>query len=328
MNNEFVVNHKKDIVFMFSGQGSQYYGMAYNLYKENVIFKEWMDRLDAYITQKYKLSIIEELYYSGKTMLDTFDRLVYSSSAIFMIEYSLYQLLNQLDIKPAYILGESMGLFTCLTIAGAMEPEVMIDFIINEAYVFEEKCEKGGMIAILDDYRIYRNFSCLYNNSELVSINAENHFIVSGKEAGIQIIKDFLIANKIAYFKLPVLYAFHSNHIDAAAKEYKKIADMLLLPDSLKIKILGIKDERIINSCISEFLWEVVRGKVKTAEILAGIKEAEEIVLVDLGPSGTLANIAKKIVNPKVNIFSIITPFQGEIKNLKNLKAFFANYNY
>ncbi|MCT4687030.1 acyltransferase domain-containing protein [Vallitalea sp.] len=80
-------NQKK--IFLFSGQGGQYFEMGKALYNENKIFKRYMDNLDEMIGEEINESIIEKLYYSGNTISNIFNRTLYTYPAIFMIQYAL-----------------------------------------------------------------------------------------------------------------------------------------------------------------------------------------------------------------------------------------------
>ncbi len=99
------------LVFMFSGQGSQYYHMGKELFKENTVFRQSMLEMDAIAARRIGTSIVEEIYHPGKRVSDPFDSILFSHPAIFMIEYSLYKVLEDRGIYPDYVLGSSLGEF-------------------------------------------------------------------------------------------------------------------------------------------------------------------------------------------------------------------------
>src|SRR3990172_1974894 len=110
----------RSIVFMFSGQGSQYYQMGKDLFTLQPVFREWMNRLDhiAYtITGEH---VLDKLYHEKKRMDEPFDRVLYSHPATFMVGYSLARLLIESGIYPAYVLGASLGEFVSATVAEVM----------------------------------------------------------------------------------------------------------------------------------------------------------------------------------------------------------------
>jgi trans-AT polyketide synthase/acyltransferase/oxidoreductase domain-containing protein len=83
----------KPIVFMFSGQGSQYFQMGKALYQSLVTFRHWMDRLDDDFYILTGTSVISHLYDENKKKGDPFDNFLFSHAALFMVEYALAQVL-------------------------------------------------------------------------------------------------------------------------------------------------------------------------------------------------------------------------------------------
>lgn len=86
------------LVFMFSGQGSQYYHMGKELFKENIVFRQSMHEMDAMAARRIGTSIVEEIYHPAKRVSDPFDSILFSHPAIFMVEYSLYKVLEDRGI--------------------------------------------------------------------------------------------------------------------------------------------------------------------------------------------------------------------------------------
>ncbi|MBN3526382.1 acyltransferase domain-containing protein [Paenibacillus apiarius] len=326
VSNETEFNYNKidtnqNIMFMYPGQGSQYFGMARTLFIESAIFRRWMEKLDGVVESITGKSVIQELYFSDKTALQTFDRIIYTHPAIFMVEYSLTQMLKAEGIRPTALIGSSLGVFTCLSAAGSVLPEEMLEFIVRQAMIFEDKCQSGGMIAIIDDYRLFCNLPLIYCNAELVSINYDNHFVVSGDREGINIVEDTLIKSKITYLRLPVSFGFHSKNLDPAYDEFIHLARKLhIVPP--KLPIYANKDLTIAENINPEFLWKTVRGNIEFSNILQDRNLNQFKMLLDVGPSGTLANIAKSVLRQEneIDIFGIISKFHEEKNNIEKIK--------
>src|ERR1700733_6256349 len=76
-------------VFMFSGQGSQYFQMGRVLFEKNDTFRHWMVQLDDVARKLLGRSVIDALYSSFHGKGDPFDRTLLTHPAIFMVEYTL-----------------------------------------------------------------------------------------------------------------------------------------------------------------------------------------------------------------------------------------------
>src|SRR5262245_6689513 len=111
-------------VFMFPGQGSQYYQMGADLFARHAGFKAHILRLDAVAKDLLGRSIVELVLDPGRKKADMFD--LYSSPAIFVMEYALARCLIEAGVMPDYLLSSSMGAYAAAAIAGATTPEAAL----------------------------------------------------------------------------------------------------------------------------------------------------------------------------------------------------------
>ena len=168
-------------------------------------------------------SLLDVLYDDGKRGSERFDRTLYTHPSIFMAEYSLAQVLLESGIEPDYVMGASLGEFAAAAVSAVMSVEELLELLVKQARLLEACCERGGMLAILQDTSLYYDTPTLYENSELASVNYHSHFVVSGKREGLKKAEAFLRDNDIVYQDLPVSYAFHSSLIDSAAEQYREL---------------------------------------------------------------------------------------------------------
>ena len=87
------------IVFMFSGQGSQYYQMGKELFAHNAAFRQKMLDLDDFAVSRFGYSVLKEVYHTGNRLSDPFDRLLFSHPAILWLSTHLHMLWS----KEAYV---------------------------------------------------------------------------------------------------------------------------------------------------------------------------------------------------------------------------------
>ncbi|MDM5187013.1 ACP S-malonyltransferase [Bacillus sp. DX4.1] len=309
-----------DVVFMFSGQGSQYYQMGERLFTQNVTFRDTMIRLDRIVKEVVEESIINHIYNKKKKITDVFDRLLYTHPAIFMVEYSLAQVLLRDGVEPNFVLGTSLGEFSAAAIAGIINVEDALGTIVKQAQLIEQSCERGGMLAVLNSPSLFKE-PFIYQNSELVSINYDSHFVLAGEREKIDKIQQYLEERGIIVQRLPVSYGFHSGALDNAAFSCKEFLHnkSFKLPQKNFISCLYGKELSHIDS---NYFWDVVRKPIKFSESIGHLEEKGDHIYLDIGPTGTLASFAKHHLGKESQsqTFTIMNHFRTEITKLEQLK--------
>lgn len=313
------------IVFLFSGQGSQYYHMGKQLFNQHPVFRDRMLKLDNLARRQTGQSVLEEIYNPQKNMSHSFDRTLYTHPAIFMVEYALVQVLVEMGIRPDYVLGASLGEYVAAVVSGMAGVEDILDCVIGQAKAFEAYCQKGSMLAVVADPRIYRENPLFHRNSELVAINYHSHFVVAGETESINEIIRFLKTTEIIHLLLPVSFGFHSACIEPAGSVYKELLKTKSFQKPALPYVSCVLGEQL-SEVPENYFWEVVRQPMQFQNAIGTIEKQSGNIYLDLGPSGTLVNFTKQNLVPgsQSKCFSIMTPFHQDLKNLEAIRNYIA----
>ncbi|GCF07142.1 acyltransferase domain-containing protein [Dictyobacter arantiisoli] len=306
----------KTVVFLFSGQGSQYFQMGKELFAHNQIFRRWMLHLDSLVKTNASISVIQQLYAEDKNPSEPFKRTLYTHPAIFMVEFALAQTLIEQQVIPDVLVGYSLGEFVAATVAGMLKVEEALDLVIKQARLFETYCQPGTMLAILHHIDLYYQTPELSTLCELAAVNHDTHFVVSGKEAHIHKLKSFLTGKGILCEILPVSYAFHSAYINTIEPHYKRLlATTSYSPPQIPI-FSSLSGKQIFNLS-PEYFWEVVRKPMNFSQTIQTLEEDGPHQYVDVGPGGTLTNLTKRNqhLNALTQCYTILSPFHQDVKN-------------
>ncbi|TVX92162.1 ACP S-malonyltransferase [Paenibacillus agilis] len=311
----------KSIVFMYAGQGSQYFGMGQALFEQEPVFREWMLRLDQVATTMIGESVLDKLYNANQKQSVPFDRTLFSHPAIYMIEISMTQLMLSYGIYPDYVLGESMGEFAAATAAGMIRWQDGLEMVVTQAKTLDTYCAAGGMLAILDHISIYADSSLLHEHSEIAAQLSDTHFVVTGNKEEIQMIQTFLHQQHIGRELLPVSHAFHSGLIDSAAASFKRYLSQKNFMSGNITLVSGI-DGKPLQELPLDYLWQVIRQPIALQKSFATLEHIGPAVYMDLGPSGGMANMAKRCLaaQSKSEIKTVMTRFRQEGTNWERLK--------
>ncbi len=194
---------KQKIVFMYSGQGSHYYNMGRELYNENEIFRDTMDKCNSILEHELEKPLIDVIY-DGSKKFENFDDILYTHPAIFSVGYSLTQVLCDRGIKPDSVLGYSVGEYVAAVVSGMLSLEDGLKIVFRQAKYLHEKCDQGGMLVVLDKITRFDEDQNLFQGTSIAAINYESCFVISGLRSRLEEIQSQLGNNSIASQLLPV----------------------------------------------------------------------------------------------------------------------------
>jgi bacillaene synthase trans-acting acyltransferase len=311
----------KTTVFMFSGQGGQYFHMGRALYNGDDTFREWMIELDEIARGASGRSVIETLYSDAHDRGDPFDRTLLTHPAIFMVEYSLAQSLMRAGVWPDIVLGVSLGSFAAAALAGFIGVEDALTAVARQAIALEECSEPGGMIAVLADPALFAE-DFLSGRSELAAVNFSSHFVVSARRAELEAIEAALRKRSIGYQRLPVSVPFHSQWIDDAKSTFESFMRSIRRKQSW-LPLACCDQAAILSELSDDYFWNVVRRPIRFRETIARLERQGASRYIDVGPSGTLATFLKYGLpaTSKSAAHAILTPYGLDRKNLAALLA-------
>ena len=296
-------------MFLFSGQGSQYFHMGRALYDEDATFREWMTRLDELARRLSGHSVIDVLYSDAHAKGDRFDRTLLTHPAIFMVEYSLAQSLIQAGVNPDMVLGASLGSFTAAAVAGFLDVEAALAAVIRQAAALEEWGEPGGMLAILAKPALFSD-SLLRDRSELAAIDFDTHFIVSARSRELGEIEESLKVRGVDIQRLPVSFPFHSRWIDRARIPFESFMQSVRRAPG-RLPLVCCCAAEVLSDIPDGYFWNVVRSPIRFQDTVARLEQLGAHRYIDVGPAGTLATFLKYALPAGTGstVHSILTPY-------------------
>lgn len=191
--------------------------------------------------------------------------------------------------------------------------------------MIEKQCERGAMLTVLGNISLIGRIKEYNDNIALVSIDYENHFVVSGSAEEINELNNYLNNKGIMTQLLDVNYAYHSNMLDPAEAAYKDSIRTILAKPS-RISYASGSTGYLHPIIDSDYLWNIIRGPIRFSDAITAIEQDtdEDKIYIDLGPSSTLINYLKKRPKQETNVvyFPLITPYHNELENLKKINEY------
>ena len=177
--NDQAVGDRREAVFLFAGYGAQYPGMGRGLYEREPSFRDTIDRCTAMLRLYLPGDIRDVMFGSHAAVLR---RSEWAQPALFVIEYALAQLLLSWGIRPAAMLGHSVGEYTAACIAGVFRLENALPLIATRGRLIQGTMP-GAMLAVALSEEELR--PRLGNSIDLVAVTTPSACVVSGSPGDI-----------------------------------------------------------------------------------------------------------------------------------------------
>lgn len=306
-------------VFMFSGQGSQYFHMGKSLFQDNAVFRTHMTQLDEVVRHLTGQSVVETLYSPANKISMPFDRTLLTHPAIIMVEYALAHTLIDAGIVPDMVLGASLGSFTAACLAGALSINDTLAMAVAHARSLEQTCRAGGMIAILATPDMFGE-TFLSQYSECAAVNFSSHFVVSAPDADCAMIEKELRQRDIAFQRIPVSFAFHSRWIESARSQFETQTAAIAV-SKLHLPMMCCDHASLLTTLEPGHFWNVTRHPIRFSEAITRLETENGYRYIDVGPAGTLAVFLKYLLPSTTTsrVHSILTPYGQDTANLARL---------
>ena len=201
--------------YIFPGQGSQFPGMAKELYENDAQAREMFERANGIIGFR-----ITDIMFEGTA--DQLKQTKVTQPAIFL--HSVILAKCSPEFSPDMVAGHSLGEFSALTAAGALDFEDGLRLVSIRARAMQKACEAnpGAMAAILALPADMVEAICAETEGTVVpaNYNCEGQIVISGScDAVAAASEKMKAAGAKRALLLPVGGAFHSPLMQPAAEE-------------------------------------------------------------------------------------------------------------
>ncbi len=286
---------KRKVVFLFPGQGAQYWGMAKKLYEHDPFFRKTLARCSD-ILEPYIHNRIEDVLYS-KNDTESLSSTVFTQPVLFAVEYSLACLYERCGVKPDFMIGHSVGEYVAACLAGVFSLEDAL-YIVSVRGRLIQKLPFGSMLAIQSTSDNIKTILSDYPSCDLAAENALDQYVVSGADDEIYKLERILKQQGVLCKKLSTSHAFHSSLIEPAMSEFvAELSNITMhapeIPFVSNVTGSLIRDDQAIDP---QYWGEHMHRTVLFHKGIQTLISSTSKVFIEVGPGQTLSQLVRKSV--------------------------------
>jgi|CZKY01.1.fsa_nt_gi amino acid adenylation domain-containing protein len=305
------------VSFLFPGQGAQHPNMGRELYESERVFRESVDRcaeiLRAPLGEDLRSLLYPEEAASEEAKRRVTDTVV-AQPAIFAIEYALAQLWMSWGIRPAAMLGHSIGEFAAACLAGVFSLEDALTLVAARGKMMQD-LPRGGMLSVrLPEPELRTR---LNGNLSLAAVNSPTLCVVAGPFDALDEFEKKLGADGIMCRRLVTSHAFHSAMMDPIVEPFTKLVAEVRPGRSQIPYVSGVTGTWITEKEATDpaYWARHFRQPVQFAPALAELRKQPNSILLEVGPGNVLGTLARQQAgaSPEQPILSSLADsFSGE----------------
>ncbi|TBU27328.1 ketoacyl-synt-domain-containing protein [Dichomitus squalens] len=213
------------VVFVFSGQGSQYDGMAAELYRELELVSRIVDGCDRKLIEWGFVGILD-VFRAPQPAQRSHDpqHIQATQVALFVLEYALAQLWISWGVRPVAVVSHSFGEFVALVVAGVMTLDDGLRLVATRARLVYEKCTPGetGMTGVHASTEQLEPLLATLSGLEICCYNGTSHNTVGGPLAELQQLESLCNDRGYQFRRLDIALAYHSAAMDPVLDDLRE----------------------------------------------------------------------------------------------------------
>lgn len=281
---------------LFPGQGSQFVGMGEDLFEARSDLLR--ARSDAILGWS-----LEEMCLKGPE--EELTRTEHAQPALFALSYALWDVLaRSLPSLPAGAAGHSLGEYTALCAAGAIDYDSALEVVSQRGRAMAEAAdlEESGMAALIGaDVEVARSIADRRTSEggrlQVANINAPNQVVMAGR--GDDIVWLAETARELGVRRvipLKVAGAFHSSFMEPATGPVRRALASLEIGDLSFPVWSNTSASKHSRDEIASMLIEQLVSPVRFSESLTGMAGEGIGAFIHVGPGDVTAGMARRTV--------------------------------
>ena len=305
------------LAFIYAGQGSQKVGMGKDFYDTYPLVKSTYDAVDP--ENKWK-----ELSFYGS--LEELSDTQNTQPCMVAFAIAVTKLLHESGIDPRLVAGLSLGEYSALYCAGALEEKTAVDLVAHRGKFMAESIEglDTKMSAILGCDRDVIFDCCKVASAhgivEVANLNCPGQTVIGGERFAVEA-AEALLKEKGARrcMELNVSGPFHTSLMEKASELLAQQLDKTnITPMKIPVIFNTTAQPLAENQSIKEMLTMQVKQSVLFEDTIKYFSQQGIDTIIEIGPGKVLSTFVKK-TDSSIKCYQIedVPTFEQVVSKLK-----------
>jgi acyl transferase domain-containing protein/NADPH:quinone reductase-like Zn-dependent oxidoreductase/acyl carrier protein len=285
---------KPKTAWLFTGQGSQYAGMARELFESEPVFAETLKRCAAAVADVLDKPLVEVIFdLDGPDAEETLRKTSYAQPALFALEMGLARLWQSWGFEPDVVVGHSVGQYSAACVAGVFGLEDGALLMAERGRLFGSLPAGGRMVAVFTAAERVESLTDEYPTLSVAAYNGANT-VLSGPAEELERAVAGLTADGVRCDWLDTSHAFHSALLDPILDEFETYANRFTFNAPQRILIDNRTGAALGRSVkLDGAYWRKhARQPVEFAKSVRTLADMNCKLLVEIGPRPVLTAAA------------------------------------